>query len=473
MKTFSRAVLSSSLLVLILSGCAVTRKAKNIELESNLRSGNTQAAILLAKNSAEVDDEDNTLDNQHWGMQSATLFRMDRQFRESNRYFDLIEDVMYQEDTEGFLEKTGETIGSIITNDSFLDYEQTVYDSIMINTYKALNFIAEGDFSNARVEWNRADDRQRRAADYFAEKINEKKEEIAEKAEERRKKKLSDENYNDGDIDKSISESNKLLLGNGINMSEWDSYQGYVNPFATYMHGLFFMLKAQDGGDLGKSIDSLKRVNDLTNTTVASESLAIAKALRDGKKDISQINKVWVVFENGRAMKKEEMRVDLPLFIFSDKVTYTGIALPKLKAQHDHFKALKIGGVETEVISDMDKIIKAEFKEEFPLILSREITRVTIKTILQKKLQEKNPLLGMGAGLLQAASTNADLRTWSLLPKNFQAAIVDKPKDNILVIESEGLPAPITVELPENKNAIVYIKAINSTSTPTIDIMTL
>ena len=452
-----RKVISVAVFAALISGCVSTEKNSNVALQNNLKQGDTVEAIILAQKNAGFNEKDNEIEDQYWGMLAASLYRMNGQYVQSNKYFDLIEDVMYQEDTESITEKGGEAIGAIFTNDTFLDYEQTMFDSIMVNTYKALNFSAIGDNTNARVEWNRSDDRQRRAADYFAEKINEQKESLKKDA----KKELDESGKQSSDsVKKSLSQSEKILAKQGIDMSLWSAYDGYINPFSTYMHGLYFMLNGQDQSDIGKAVDSLKRVHELANTNVTKLSLDIAKSIQEGQTSPKEVNKVWVVFENGSVAKKEEFRIDLPIFLVSDNVAYTGIALPKLKEQHDYFKNLTVGEVSTEVIADMDRIVKAEFKEEFPLILAREITRATVKTIAQKQLTDQNQLLGFAAGLAQAATTNADLRTWSLLPKNFQVAILDKPDDNQLIIESEGLAEPLTVNIGNYQNTVIYVKAI-------------
>ena len=449
------------------------------KFDTKLTQGNMAEATKIAIDEAEYDAEKNTLDDQLWGMQTASIYRLQRDYESSNKYFDSIEDVMYQEDTEGVIETAGETIVSTLTNDSYLDYEQSVYDSIMVNTYKALNFTATGDFNNARIEWNRSDDRQRRAADFFAEKINEKKETQQKEAQEERNKQAEknasaisvlDQQEN---IDKTYSQAETILAQQGIDMSQWGAYDGYVNPFATYMHGLYFMLKGQDTADLNKAIDSLKRVSEMTNTSVAAESLALAQQIMSGATSRNELNKVWVIFENGQMAQKEEFRVDLPLFLVSDNVNYVGFALPKIKERPDHFGRIMVDGVNSEVIADMDKIIKAEFKEEFPLILTREITRTVFKTIAQKQINDRNQYLGAAASIFSAATTGADTRTWSILPKNFQALMLDNTGKTQLTIDSQGFAEPIQVDLVPGKHNIVYVKATSANLPTSVEIIAL
>jgi len=449
---------------------AITPESTEQKFSNELHRGKIQEALTLAAEEAEFDEQKDVLNDQLWGMQTASLYRLTADYEKSNLYFDHIEDVMYQEDTESVLQTAGETALSTFTNDTFLDYEQTMYDSIMVNTYKAINFMAIGDVKNARVEWNRSDDRQRRAAEFFAEKINEKKEQQRQDAE----KELKEQDLESGpDIDKSISRSQEVLAKQGIDMSQWSAYDGYINPFSTFMHGLFFMLNAQDKSDLSKGIDSLKRVKDITHTSVASQTLDLANQLLAGKQSLNSLNKVWVIFENSEMAKKEEFRVDLPLFLVSDDVNYAGIALPKLSERPDNFQNLEVNETKTEVIADMDKIIKAEFKEEFSLILTREITRTIVKTVLQKQLGDEKSALGVAGGLVQALTTEADTRTWSMLPKNFQAAVLNAPKDHKITISSQGLAQPIVVDVAADKNTIIYVKAVNSSMAPSVEVLSI
>lgn len=477
-------VILVSLTSLALLGCASTSSDSPISSLTNaltpkstidkfqlvLAAGNVPEAHKIAKDEAGFDDETATLDDQLWGMQTANLYRFTANYEESNKFLDSIEDVMYLEDTEDTISDVTEMIGSSITNDTFLDYEQSLYDSIMVNTYKALNFTALGDLQNARVEWNRSDDRQRRAADFFAERINESKEKQKEEAEKELKEQESESTL---DVDSSLAKADEILANQNIDMSQWSAYDGYINPFSTFMHGLFFMLNAQDSSDLNKAVDSLVRVNSITKTQVSSETLALAEALREGSTSLGSVNNVWVIFENGEMAKKEEFRIDLPVFLASENVNYTGIALPKIQEQADQFNFISVNGENSEIIADMDKIIKAEFKEEWPIILTREITRAVIKTVVQKQVNDENVWLGIAAGVLQAATTQADTRTWSTLPKNFQALMLENDGSGTLTIESPGFSQPITVNIEPNQKNIVYIKAINQGIEPSVEIISI
>src|SRR3546814_2844605 len=67
---------------------------------------------------------------------------------------------------------------AVLVNDNVMPYSPAVYDTVMLNTYKALNFWQQGDYDNARIEWNRTDDRQRRASEHFESEIDKQRDEI-------------------------------------------------------------------------------------------------------------------------------------------------------------------------------------------------------------------------------------------------------------------------------------------------------
>src|SRR5690606_14048898 len=86
------------------------------------------------------------------------------------------------EDTEHLARKGLEKLTSTLVNNNLNRYSPTVYDGVMVNTYKALNSMFLADAQNARIEFNRAADRQRRAEEHFRSKIQAQKEKLSEEA---------------------------------------------------------------------------------------------------------------------------------------------------------------------------------------------------------------------------------------------------------------------------------------------------
>lgn len=209
----------------------------------------------------------------------------------------------------------------------------------------------------------------------------------------------------------------------------------------------------------------------MTGSKTAKADMELARSLSKGASKSKLTNRVWVIFENGQSSVKEERRVDLPIFLLSDNVSYSGIALPKLKKRGVAFSSISVNGVNTDTISDMDKIIGAEFDTEFPYILAREITRVTIKTIAQKQVSDENQLLGHAMGVLQLATTGADIRTFSALPSEYQAASL-MAKSKLVEIKAGSFTLP--VELDANStNHIIYVKAVSNSVAPSVKVVNI
>src|SRR5690606_26140397 len=59
--------------------------------------------------------------------------------------------------------KVGSEFGAALTNQATLPYRGRAYDKVMMNTYKALNHLAEGRRDDVRLELNRSLQRQRDA----------------------------------------------------------------------------------------------------------------------------------------------------------------------------------------------------------------------------------------------------------------------------------------------------------------------
>jgi len=445
-----RRLVITSVCAIVLAGCATPESTRNFKLE--LQAGNIPAATERAVKESEPDKEGQPEDLL-WALEAGTLLRYNTLSERSTRMLDGAEVLMKDDDTRNVLASGGNQVAAALTNDNALPYSPNVYDTVMLNTYKALNFWQQGDYANARVEWNRTDDRQRRAAEHFESEIAKQRDEVA-----------SSENADL--VGRSLSSSDAVFEKAGIDVSQWTPYAGYINPAALYLHGLYFLLNSEDKSDYERARTSLERAFALTNHAQVKADLESARNPKKLKPA------VWIVFENGLAASKRELRIDLPLFLVTGAVHYTGIALPVMEDGSQAYSHIAVGRQQSQPLADMDTIIKGEFKTRFNAILVREIIRATAKTVLQKQLNDQNPWLGLAAAIAQAASTQADLRGWITLPHDFQLMQVPYPKDNVLTLTLPGTEVDIDVPLPEPKRpVVVYVRAINTAAPASIQVL--
>lgn len=393
-----------------------------------------------------------------WTLQLGATERLQGRYAESSAWFDKSEGMLqyFATDNAG----AAHAAAAAVVNDNVIPYNGSIYDGIMVNTYKALNFMRLGNHDLARVEFNRALDRQRRAKEDFNKQIQAVRNEL----DKNQHSSLARRSAENADLRAKLEQSYPSLYS-------FEAYPDFVNPFSTYLAGVFFTVI----NDYSKASDVLKESTGMlpNHPGVMRDFAEVEQALNTG----STINPtVWVFFENGLGPVKEEFRVDLPLFIVTDKVRYFGIALPRLvfrpaAAPHLDIRAEGRSYV-TEPVGDMDRIIQTEFKKEFDGILLRAILSATAKAAAQYALEENN---AQAAAILMAfynyATTAADVRIWSSLPKNFQATRLARPADGRLILAA-GQQTPITVELGDCTHAIVYVKMVSSYATPTVELIT-
>ncbi len=439
--------------LILLNGCI-----SDPGVENSINTGNYAEAAKaeMAKKDLDSDlDESNLLPT----LQAGNNFLYAKDYQMSLKMMDEAERIVKYHHDEILLGSTADMIAQLLLNDAVIDYHATITDAVMINTYKSLDYMILGQFADARVELNRAVDRQRRAKETYAELIGKQKEAINQKAKEESGHLNVNKTVNNPDVINRVRDQYPGLY-------EFQAYPDFVNPFTTYLAGLFFAIE----GDYGKAYSLLKEVYGMmpNNQTVKSDfKMAKARHL-DGKY-------VWVIYENGLSPIRKEFRIDIPMFIVSNDVSYTGIALPKMEVRSRATPNLTVvhnGKTlgRTKVVADMDRVILTEFHYSYGDIVTRAVFSTLIKTALQYQLNQQNSYLGLAAALFQMGTTMADTRTWTSIPKEFQVTRVTMPEDHKLLLRSGT--HNMNVEIDRNaKHAIIYVRIPTARSLPSYTVI--
>ena len=420
----------------------------------------------------------------------------------------------------------GNEAGALMTNQANLPYKGRAYDKVMLNTYKALNYLQLGDSDAARVELNRALQRQRDAVDANAKRI----EEAKRLADEARSKGVKDEQGRQAgsyDVDKAKSNPRTAAALAAVD-AELDAtiqaYGDYVNPFAVFLDGLVFTAQGTDASDLERGRKSFERVAAMSpNNPYLRADLAAAEALAQGRPpslvvasetapaaastDVPAATEaavvvapavlattevapaapvaapvvapagdlVYVIFETGTAPFRDQIRIDIPVILVTKGLSYVGAAFPKIKTVADYAPYLNVtAGTEsypTSVIASMDSVVAQDFKNEWPTILTKTListaTKAITQAIIQKQLNDQGGMAGLiggvALGALNASTNIADTRTWRSLPKQFQYARLPAPADGQLTLSAAGSTQVVALE-PGRVN-VVYVKS-TGVSTP-------
>jgi len=370
--------------------------------------------------------------------------------------------------------KLGSEFGAAMTNQANLPYRGRAYDKVMMNTYKAVGYLALGDKDKARVELNRSLQRQRDAVEANSKRIVA----VQDEQEKAARGELKDEKGKSAAYDSSRA-LNDPKTGAGLqaaldaSLAPMKPYGDYVNPFSVFLDGLFFTVLGEGGSDLERGRKSFERVAAMVpeNPFVRADLDAAASAA-EGK---APEGVTYVIFETGTAAAREQVRVDIPTFVVSSRMPYVGAAFPKLKFNEAYVPNLGVKAGETTVntatVASMDSVIANDFKNEWPAIVTKTVittaTKAIIAAVVQKAAEDRGGMwAGLAAGLIMgginSATNIADTRTWTSLPKEFQYARLATPESRELTLDAGGVQK--TVALAPGAVNVVYVKSASPTA---------
>jgi hypothetical protein len=432
-----------------------------------------------------------------WRLEHGAVLRANGQYEESNKAFDAAQEKIDQYAQEAKI-KLGHEAGALLSNQANLDYEGRAYDGIMLNTYKALNYLQLGEVEKVRPELIRAYQRQQDAVE-----MNKKKIEAAQAQATNtttttittnttditasgslfKKRSKSTTNTNatttvttTNNSSAAVEKAQKdpkfqaQIQGVYTNLGNLKPYGDYVNPFTVYLDGLFFMANAADASDLERAHKSLERVVGFTSDNdYVKQDLAAVDDLINGK---PLPPTTYVIFETGCAPVRGQIRIDIPIIV--TRVSYVGAAFPTLKPQSNYVPGLTVTAngtnATTSLVSSMDSVIGLDFKNEMPLVITKTIAATVTKAVAAYVANEAARQAGgdiaglfsqIGTAIYQAAVNIADTRTWTTLPKEFQVCRLPTPPDRKIELELPGGGQKTSVTIADGTINIVYVKSIN------------
>lgn len=377
------------------------------------------------------------------GLNSGTAAMYSQNYALSDVMFDIASDSIAKEETDGYFPK--------------------YYEKVMLHTYRALALLQSGDIDNARVEFNRADASQGEAAQENKKEISKLKKEAAEKK-----------------FSGSMEAANKVL---GEEFKEFDNFKPYadfVNPYTTYMNGLFLSLHGSRS-DIENGILNLKRAKSMSqNNKFIKSDIQMAENLANSKKSPAT---VWVVYENGLIAEIEKQHFAIP-FVINHRVKLAHMALPKMVPLTSAYPSIQIASnnkkISTQNIVDMDRVMKTEFKNRYPAEVTKAVIWMTLNLIAQEVTQQTigddNQLMGDIAALaIGSVSNPVETRTWSSLPKDIQIARFAMPKNRkIQIFDNTGKEISQEIEIDKDiKQALVVVRIPTLNAKPGISVTKL
>ena len=352
----------------------------------------------------------------------------------STQALDLADDYFKKVDEQADI-RIGRGAKAAVSNLAELAYEGYGYDRIMMNAYKALNYMEQGNLDYARAELKRVAYTQQQLERTKAERIKKLQEEGAESG-----------RYNSAAAtDPGLASQTRMLYSD---IPDNSVSAAYVNGFAEYLQGIF-LLHAGDSDDREVGRAAIRRTLSMINNAYVRQDFEWAE--KSGTEQAAA-PVTYVIFESGLAPLRKEVRIDIPVWFFnlafSDTgVDYIGVAFPRLIPQPGGMPMLQAqaGGAAypTQMLVDMDGVVAREFKDELPTVITRTIIAAGAKAgvaFAANRATKDEPLLNLltriATTAYQYTVNNADLRTWRTLPKTISVARFPTPADGRVTLLS-------------------------------------
>ena len=448
-----------------LCGCAGISEIRETELflGEYFAGEYEQASMVLGGDSGLDYDAEQLLTSLHLAM----ALRAAGRFADSQTAFDRAESqLLWKSDEITSVEDLLAAGFTLVGNDLMVSYQGTIYDGVLVNTFKALNAMHGGDLARARVELNRADQRQENAVHQLAAKVAALggSEEDEEQYQEQVNRSMQEVMDPEGPVAARLQAVESL-----------ERYRGLRNPFTDWLHGVFRLAsgEANRASNLFRNAAVLegRRNSHVLADLVEAERVASGGARTDGR--------VWVIHEDGTGPYLEAFRFDLPIYT-GDGVLVVSTALPAFRRGAPAAGSLQIhvAGQEyqTELLLDVDRYAATEFRAGYDSVVFKAVAGTVIRSLIQLEIQRQSrehgglaSVLNVVAPIASAVVTQADIRIWRALPRSIGVASLVRPDDGRMRI-SAGPGAARELILPPGRFVLVVVKTIRADVPPAVHV---
>lgn len=465
-----------ALIASLLGGCVSSYPDANRSFRAAFESGDFAGAAELAEAQAEDLSDPAAL---VWLLEAGTARRAQGSLEAAARAFESAETLLAELDARPEVSLSGESL-SAFSNPYALEYRGRNLDRILAATKLALTHLEAGSTERARVAINRTlfriEDAKRLAA---------RRAEIAR--EEGAAAGAEDAAFRQRLSGPELAEAARAATEG---FGALPSYAATVNPAAAWLHGVYFLHTAEGPADLEQARKSLQLVVAVAPDNAAARAdLALAEAGRGRPDPGAGRTLVYVLHENGVAPRWGEEKAELPLLLFEQDSPLVGIALPTVRPVPAAAEELTLAWGEgpatrTQPLASVDAMVLAEFREEWPVVVTRSLASATVKALVShaaNRAARENARRNSddtGAQFLYLATlvkTNlysgiaqADLRSWSSLPKAFRNGRLEAPRGARLTLGGACLRTPTAIELPQAKAVLVTVRTLGPETPPVI-----
>jgi hypothetical protein len=422
------------LLVALLVGCG-SSLGHYLRVDKSLLTSDYQQADDIVR---EAEKEYGAKNRVLYGMDRGMTLQLAGEYEQSNRFLEEAE----EEVDRLYTRKIRTESAAFMTNDNNLPYEGEPYEQVMINVLKALNYALLNRWQDALVEARRIDHRLNVLAD-------------------RNKGAYRDDGfarYLIGMLYESTGDVNNAFIAYRKAFETFDSTRAWSRT----------NVPAQLRIDLLRTAEALQLSEELSDY-----QQRFPDTIWTSHQDLQQLAQVILISYNGRAPRKEDQFLDVPISLdalqlvllnrglfqvnrqqhrAADSVLYglngrvVRVALPtmvpeKTRVPIDRISLSSTEGtsveMQTELVQDITALAGKTLSERLPGITMKAVARAALKFSMaeaatrgaqQAAGKDAAPWVGLVVGLLTkgfaVASEESDKRSWRTLPDEIHLARV-------------------------------------------------
>ncbi len=360
---------------------------------------------------------------------------------------------------------TAEQAGSIATNDNALPYQLAGYEIIFLYEYQALNFIAQGNISDALVAARKSNNLQAYLAQDY-------QKQLAKAEDQAQQHKL--------DPSKSMNDQTPELKSTLAASASVKS--SFANAMSYYLSGMLFLAT----NDLNDATVAFKQAITIMpdNTFLQNTLLTTMQMQGAPKSDISNYqkafgmktlpappkNKAVVLVMYDQNFVSPRIAVNIPVvFSISGANQIQSLSFPAYPdAPAVTPLSVSLGEqklADTQLIVNTNALAAKNLVQQYPMIFVREALRFLAKSAAVTAVQNSHNGNGnndLAAVLMQAyniLSDQADLRSWLTLPQDTQIAhYILAPGTYHFQFSNNSLSANASANLTANQYYLIWVR---------------
>lgn len=456
-----------------LTGCGSlfinSHKQKESLIDVHLRGDTAKASELIEE---QLKSKTNGNDHLMWYLEAGANDFYGGNYLNSIEHFKVAEKMIEEYDERAIisLRDTSAEGAMAVTNLNALPYRGFCRDRMMLPSLKALAYLGKGDEEVFNVQIRRLREAQKEIQESHAKYFEEES-----KAIKTQSKKDQDESKKIQDAQRAIEKEDELNTHiKQIQTVAHEGYGNFMNPFSIFLSGLGSLREGRfDNAAISferlyKALPKSEMAQKLYVTAATEADVPIIEPLKSVKPYPFPIDRdvIYVIFANGRGPSFEQVSVHFPIMTAWPVCTYYPSEYTAIEVTADQQQT------RGTLLANMDAIISQEYQDNLPAM----IARITISTLVKESasyvattaLMRENAYAGVGMYLVSMvyryAVNTADTRSWELLPKSYDLAILPMPKNKIVNINLLGTQKVYKqIKFSSTcQSAIIYVNAPSS-----------